>query len=298
VDDILCARWLAGLGGDQGLLSLARKLVPDVLGFPSGRLGILFELYVHALLRSWLGDSRVDNGIPVRTGKKETWGELDTLLVTEKGHLEHWELSVKFYLQVEKSPAWRHCVGPGLVDRLDLKGPKTFLQQLPLSATEEAVGAILKVFPWSHGRVHARRAFAKGTIFYRLDSPGRLPWEAWKDGVPPRGLPQGHGKGWWVDESRLSLVREALPDATVTVLPRLRWMGGLAKGEALRAGVPWEFFLERLPALLESAQSRNECPFLAFHDAATGAELTRGFIATPRFLAGLRACDAKGTPQL
>lgn len=133
----------------------------------SGRLGLRFEQYLLSVLRAQFGSTHVRHRWAVRetlsNHSVKTWGEYDFLIFNASmNRVEHWESSVKFYLQIKDNSDWKWCWGPGVVDRLDLKGPKTFLQQLALSSTELGHASILA--EWSSFPL-VKRVFAKGTIF-------------------------------------------------------------------------------------------------------------------------------------
>lgn len=304
LDDAFCRAWrraLAPAGGEPFLESVAARVWP-ALPHIGGRLGLLFERIVVALLRE--GPETVLTDVAVRTGEgptERTLGAFDALVFPRDSAVEHWEMAVKFYLQTHASALWNHCVGPGVRDRLDLKGTKTFLQQLPLSSTQ-AGRAVLERALEAHGaspHLPVRmRAFTKGTVFYRWPAPippaeprasphvsARLaPQDAWKASLRPDGLAPGHAKSWWVAPTDAPLLCDAFPEARLVALPRLRWLGGVSPEKALLQGESWDAFLAALPTRLEALEARSECLLVGVHDPVDGRERARGFIATPRFL--------------
>ncbi|WP_299595441.1 DUF1853 family protein [uncultured Microbulbifer sp.] len=100
--------------------------------FNSHRLGIYFEnLWAFAFQHHPDYTLRARN-LPIRHEGK-TLGELDFLVHHHPDDmLEHWELAVKFYLQVDK-----HWMGPGLRDRLDIKLARMREHQLPIAQSPE-----------------------------------------------------------------------------------------------------------------------------------------------------------------
>lgn len=296
LDDGFCARWRARLEQqDLGNVPNKNDFATEVarhmsLALPGlgGRLGLLFEGIVVALLRK--GAAPVVTEVAVREGHgktERTLGAFDALVV-QANEVEHWEMAVKFYLQTESSPHWHHCVGPGVRDRLDIKGTKTFLQQLPLSTTAQGHSALALVLA-AHGFAPSHplrlRAFTKGTVFYRWAPKLSVsPPEAWRASVLPEGLSAEHSKGWWVEPAHAAALASVFSNALVAPLPRLRWLGGVSKKEALQYGEPWDFFLAALPQRLQEIQGRGECLLASLHEPHSGLELSRGFFATPRFL--------------
>lgn len=94
----------------------------------SGRLGIYFEELWSFAFQHHPHYQLLARNLPLRA-EGRTLGELDFVVQ----HLpddttEHWEVAVKFYLQVDA----QHWVGPGLRDRLDIKLSRMREHQLPV----------------------------------------------------------------------------------------------------------------------------------------------------------------------
>ncbi|WP_237055433.1 DUF1853 family protein [Microbulbifer sediminum] len=115
---------------------IARQLAPQLQGTldradqqrSASRLGAYFEnLWAFAFTHH--PDYRLlHRNLPLRAGGR-TLGELDFIVRHHpSGLTEHWEIAVKFYLQVQEE-FW---VGPGLRDRLDIKLARMREHQLPL----------------------------------------------------------------------------------------------------------------------------------------------------------------------
>ncbi|MCA2962100.1 MAG: DUF1853 family protein [Silvanigrellales bacterium] len=304
LDDAYCRMWHQTLlrTGGEGFLEDVARVVAPTLPHLGGRLGLLFEQIVFALLRR--GQETVLTDTPVREGQgrtERTLGAFDALVLNSE-RVEHWEMAVKFYLQTHPSSEWHHCVGPGTRDRLDLKGTKTFLQQLPLSSTprgrEVLRGALVSCGVSPTLPLHMR-AFTKGTVFYRWPAPWTRaqghaqttlsaspfsPNEAWRASVVPKGLAPNHAKRWWIAPADAPALRNAFPDALLAPLPRLRWLGGVSPKQAVVHAETWEVFLGSLAGRLEDLQGRSECLLASVHEPREGKEISRGFFATPRFL--------------
>lgn len=278
-----------------GLLSDSRarntclkELRKAIAVLASGRLGIRFELYVDMILRSAFGNQNVQTRVAVRELRKEsgikTWGEFDFLFFNPiRQRVEHWETSVKFYLQVRDDPAWKWCWGPGIIDRLDLKGPKTFLQQLPLSSTDLGYAAIpspWRAFPLVKG------VFAKGTIFYRWSVRHESFSERLQRIVLPQALAEDHQKSWWIEPDDVVELESHYPDSKISILPRTYWMTGRVLDSPQAAAVEtWDEFNAKLNFRLGIASARNECLFVGIYsERPKFSLLSLGFIATPHFM--------------
>jgi len=184
-------------------------------------------------------------------------------------------------LQVKDNPAWHNCWGPGLVDRLDLKGPKTFLQQLPLSSTSlgwESIPLAWRSWPL------VKRVFAKGTIFYRWD-PER---EAFADRLKTLELPTGlnpeHQKSWWIMPESLAALRERYSRSKIAIVPRRFWMTGLIPFAGAESLENWNTFIANFALRAKLASEKKECLFVGIYDPTGKAQVQCfGFIATPHF---------------
>ncbi|MFA0811644.1 DUF1853 family protein [Microbulbifer epialgicus] len=95
---------------------------------PTARLGVYFER-LWAFAFNHHPDYRLlHHNLPLRTSDR-TLGELDFVVThLPSDSCEHWEVAVKFYLELP-GPYW---LGPGLRDRLDIKLERMVQHQLPL----------------------------------------------------------------------------------------------------------------------------------------------------------------------
>lgn len=99
----------------------------------SRRLGVYFENLWAFAFKYHPQYHLIARNLPLRQAGK-TLGELDFVVCyLPDDAIEHWEVAVKFYLQVGDS--W---VGPGLKDRLDIKLARTRDHQLPIIHQPEA----------------------------------------------------------------------------------------------------------------------------------------------------------------
>jgi hypothetical protein len=268
-------------------------LVSELPHLHTGRLGLVFEKYIETVLNLTFGKENVRSRWPVREkqsplGKEKTWGEFDFLFLDDnKKRVEHWECSIKFYLQIADDPRWNRCWGPGVIDRLDLKGSKTFLQQLPLSST--LLGQ--STFPpeWRDLPL-VKRCFAKGTLFYFWDPKSSTFAQRLEKLVCPRALSGGHQKSWWIRPEDVAALEEHYRDSTPVILPRRYWMTGLPWSELQSSGETWAEFKSKLAARLEAAAERKECLFVGFYKNLNSPQhVDFGFIAAKHFTSALKS---------
>ncbi|MEN9529452.1 MAG: hypothetical protein RI932_1325 [Pseudomonadota bacterium] len=268
--------------------SCAQQIECELQSLRTGRLGLIFEKYLEIILRCRFGSPNILCRLPVREhttsqpGSK-TWGEFDFLFLNaEMNRIEHWESSVKFYLQVQDDPRWRFCWGPGVQDRLDLKGSKTFLQQIALSSTALGIEAIPK--DWRQLPL-VKRVFAKGTIFYRWHPREESFSQRMEKIIRPYALSADHLKSWWIHMDEVEALREHYPGSLPALLPRRYWMTGLYEPTLSESLEPWPEFIHKLSTRAAQASDRKECLHVGLYsDAHPRHLLTTGFIATPHFL--------------
>jgi len=137
---------------------------------------------------------------------KITIGELDLILRNNhSGKLEHWEIALKFYLQVKNNPAPQHMLGPSTQDNLEKKLLKLIGAQLPLSQKDE----IRQEFPQLEAKL-----FVKGIFFY--------PWQ--KPFCISAGVSPTHLSGEWLKLSALSKLQTTGDYWRIKNKPA--WIGG------------------------------------------------------------------------
>ncbi|SFC85958.1 hypothetical protein SAMN05660479_02559 [Microbulbifer thermotolerans] len=189
--------------------------------------------------------------LPLRTADR-TLGELDFVVQhLPSGTTEHWEIAVKFYLQV----ADEYWVGPGLRDRLDIKLARMRDHQLPLIHQPQARQLLRQQ------KIHIDRQWAL--------MPGRLfrPLDARR--APQHGeLTLGGSPCWWaeLDEFQHHFCRHSL---RWVQLPKRAWLAPLPPG--LTPGDTSEALAQRL------CDTSPPAPLCVAGISAAG-ETERGFI--------------------
>ncbi|WP_323845400.1 DUF1853 family protein [Microbulbifer magnicolonia] len=94
----------------------------------TARLGVYFENLWAFAFAQHPAYTLICRNLPLRAGGR-TLGELDFVVQhLPSGATEHWEIAVKFYLQVQGE----YWVGPSIRDRLDIKLARMREHQLPL----------------------------------------------------------------------------------------------------------------------------------------------------------------------
>ncbi|WP_444942841.1 DUF1853 family protein [Microbulbifer sp. ZKSA006] len=133
---------------------------------PNYRLGTYFERLWSFAFRQHPDYELRHQNLPLRKDGK-TLGELDFVVQhLPSRRCEHWEIAVKFYLQVAR----HHWVGPGLKDRLDIKLARMADHQLPLIRTP-GVQSLLR----DHGlQIDRQWALMPGRLFKPLNTLQQL----------------------------------------------------------------------------------------------------------------------------
>ncbi|WP_237062621.1 DUF1853 family protein [Microbulbifer zhoushanensis] len=174
------------------------------------RLGVYFEnLWAFAFQQH--PDYRLlHRNLPLRAGGR-TLGELDFVVHhLPSGLTEHWEIAVKFYLQVQ-GEFW---VGPGLRDRLDIKLARMREHQLPL-IRQPAARTLLADLGI---QIDRQWALMPGRLFRRLGDSGTILHRA----INPAAC-----RYWWarVDEFQFHFAN--LPFRWA-LLPKRAWLADRA----------------------------------------------------------------------
>jgi len=135
-------------------------------------------------------------------------GEFD-LLLRHRQQLYHWELSVKFYLQVGD-----RFLGPNPKDSLARKLARVFDHQLCLSQQPPAKRLLVQRFG---SDTIQSMAFLKGYLFYPV-SGAVLPGAA-------SGISPDHLRGWWLRMGELEAWLATRPEGhRWLVLEKLQWL--------------------------------------------------------------------------
>lgn len=160
---------------------------------------------------------------------KVTIGELDLVLENRStNQREHWEVALKFYLQMQASAAYEVFWGPSGKDRLSQKMDLLREKQLKLGQDP--------IVREKYGELKAG-LLLKGQLFFRLSADGILP-KAWQAEAI---------KGQWVLASEVEEILEA-PSSKYRLLQKPEWMAPyFSLSEA-----PLLAFHETKPALEEA----------------------------------------------
>ncbi|MHB1246661.1 MAG: DUF1853 family protein [Sulfuriferula sp.] len=171
----------------------------------SQRLGRYFESLLEYWITHLLGGEIIAANLTVKLGDIVT-GEYDFLWRDAAGVLNHWEASVKLYLQVDAAAGLAGYIGTLTRDRLDLKFAHLRDKQLKLSGTVAGQAVLPQA-----GEIVRARAFLKGWLFYPYGQAAIY---------PPEVSPQ-HLSGWWLRWSTVGFNPQ--PGLRWKVLPRLEW---------------------------------------------------------------------------
>jgi len=244
----------------------------------SHRLGIYFECLLHYWLKTVLCVQQLKHNVPVfqlqETGGKRTLGEFDFLFrAAEQKSVQHWEATVKFYLQKTDDNGQSCWVGPGNRDRFDIKLDRLFRHQLKLPDFPEAQACLMRM-----GAGPARSAaFIKGYLFYPLDETGAFfPEQVDAVTLAPYGLSASHHKGWWLHWKKMP-VPVTTVDPRWVVLPKLRWLSPVCHE-------PAEATLMDINALMEHCETHfryQDSPLLVAElswQSPVWLEVSRGFV--------------------
>ena len=135
------------------------------------KVGIYFEALLHFWLEHHPDYEVVAHNLQVRDAQR-TLGAFDFIVRDHNGQPEHWEVAVKFYLQIDDSPQWSSWIGPKQRDRLDLKLERMRDHQLPLSGCSEGEAALAAL---GVNEAPRQQAIVKGMFFAPWDRPDRRP---------------------------------------------------------------------------------------------------------------------------
>lgn len=195
------------------LVSLLQKLDTNHLAvnahfdkIPKKPLGKYFEALLHYILER---DERYE--VILKNHQiiedKRTIGEIDLILRdTISGKLEHWELSVKFYLHHPSKNSLEDFIGPNAKDQLDLKFDKLIKHQLPLSSHKQIQYLI-------ESESFENKLLTKGQLFNYTNT----------NNLFPPTVNQQCKSGWWI---RLNKLSEALTKAKYWfIADKTYWIG-------------------------------------------------------------------------
>jgi hypothetical protein len=227
---------------------IRRRLQPKLEEFLAkntrSRLGVYFEdLWAFAFSHHPDYELRQRN-LALRDGG-HTLGELDFVVhYLPADTTEHWEVAVKFYLQVGN----QYWVGPGLRDRLDLKLAHMRDHQLPV-IKQTAAAELLRD---KNIHIDQQWTLMPGRLFRPLESL----------------IHPDQGNGWWATQSefRQQFSHEPLHWA---LLPKRAWLA--SDGHRVGRGVSCESLTDQF------SKEELHSPFCVA-GIAGGQEQSRGFI--------------------
>lgn len=155
----------------------------DIKFWPKNRLGHYFESLVVAWLNIHPHYEILHQNLQLHK-EKQTIGEFDLIVRHLKNNkIEHWELSVKFYLGYGNTALNTSWYGLQFMDRLDIKTNRLATHQSQLSTREEA----LSLFSELGISIDEVKVIFKGRLFYPQNN---------KD--LPEGSNPDHLKSGWV----------------------------------------------------------------------------------------------------
>ena len=231
--------WLKSLDNDP------QALMQHLEQFPVHKLGYRFESLILFWLKWHPEFECLAHNLQVQA-EKRTLGAFDFIVRTRNDWVEHWEVTVKFYLQFSKVGAWSSWIGPGKTDRLDLKLGRMIEHQLPLSETSAGISALDGL---SAGGVQIRRAFIKGMLF-----------RAWVDPSegPPDINPQA-SMGVWIPKRELHRYVESTRPSRWMLRKKPDWLGSARCSfeESLDAGQLHALKIDR-PEMLSCLSPRSQ----------------------------------------
>lgn len=209
VDDAWCTMQLQNGAAWLAALDLAPQALHEFIAArPTRRLGHYFE----SLIKFWLTHlpetQIIATNLQVQN-EQRTLGEYDFLFRDANATACHWEAAVKFYLQQEPLAEQRAFIGPGTLDRLDLKLDRVFQHQLQLSHMPAGQQALPQGL-----QLDKTQAFIKGYLFYHASAYRKM-------AIP--GVSAAHLSGWWIRHS-LEKIPQASADSRWIIQPRLRWL--------------------------------------------------------------------------
>lgn len=189
------------------------------------RLGFYFEKLLAFWLEHVIQSNPFEKSVPVfeeiQNSGRRTIGEYDFLFGQKDSMtLNHWEVTVKFYLYCENEGHDFRWLGPAGQDRLDIKLSRIFEHQLKLAETTEGYSEAqhLSALPVKS------KAFIKGYLFYPAtwgDSDS-VP-ECYSGLYTSFDVSLAHLRGWWLRFGEIAIPKR-FEDSRWLVLPKLRWL--------------------------------------------------------------------------
>lgn len=219
---------------------------------PRLSLGRYFEQLVIFWLDNLPSVTLVGSNIPIFR-EQRSLGEIDLVFLFE-GRARHWELAVKFYLNIGSPIEEANFVGPMLKDTLKRKLDRLYGHQLLLPAQAETASVLTALglrdvtsHPW-----------VKGCLFYPRsdnDTVAPLPERVSKTGL----------KGLWLGRDKLTEISLPAFDHFL-ILEKKRWFtpyfypeeATAGKIPALSAAIERAFAQRRIPHLVHLMRDEGE----------------------------------------
>lgn len=262
----LLAADMTGTWPDSSWFSNQVLAPPDAIqSSHDRRLGVRFEKLIQAWIETSDDMTLIAANLQVRNSTR-TLGEFD-LLVEHEGIVEHWEVAVKFYLNVGGESRLDRWFGPNPTDTLGTKFDRMMNHQLRLGE-HEAARLLLQD---KNIVLRGRRALMKGRLFYPIDA-----FEASSFQFPVQVSPD-HLRGWWCTPATLGTISMSTEAVGFTRLPKDYWLATVTPDDELTV-LGYDELLDDL-----GDQARWETAHVAIVDI-TGNELSRGFLVTDRWL--------------
>ncbi|GMG87489.1 DUF1853 family protein [Biformimicrobium ophioploci] len=218
--------------------------------YPHRRLGIYFEDLCAFIFEHHPDYRLLARNLPIRDSGK-TLGELDFVLeYLPEQAIEHWEVAVKFYLQVRDGTGQTVWVGPGLRDRLDVKLARMANHQFPIATDDRATALLLE-----KGMAVSRHcALVPGRLFHHYHQQ------------QPHAT-HGTHRNWWTDLDSF-LDEDSECGELWRPLKRTEWLADLHQVD------------DATPSRAEAAKAVNSLrrPVCIAQIDHSGTEITRGFV--------------------
>ncbi|MCS6996448.1 MAG: DUF1853 family protein [Casimicrobiaceae bacterium] len=227
--EVLCALEREPAALEQALGSAH---LPEPLGHRFERL-VLFWQQLRPEVRA------ATRGLTVRSGGRVV-GEFDVAVLREDRVIETFEVTVKFYLNLEPSRGMAGVLGPRAYDRMDEKFDKMTGRQRLLGTTAEGRAVLARWASEVTGE-----AFDPETLLIENHALSRgYVFHPFPDAPYPGELSPRHGRGLWQTDA------EPFPRGHWRLLAGREWLGPY-RGAVAEAGLPIDPRMPRMFACLE-----------------------------------------------
>ena len=237
------------------------------------RLGIHFE----KIFQHWLEHHKhhelvaANLQVQLREANKQsrTLGEFD-LLVQLDGKIEHWELAVKFYINVSSPDRADRWFGPDPKDTLGSKMSRMQTHQLALGEHTAAKAKLEEMGI----KLDGVRSIVKGRLYHPFQTQDLEHAPLSGDTLPPIANPN-HLTGWWLPMNQIHLLTEALESGRLAYIDKQYWLSTITNDDQVQP-----LNQSALDTFLK--QTKQIAPQFAVIDCK-GFEISRGFILKPEW---------------